>query len=263
MVWTLVEPGVAIVASSLVTIRPLLRQLRFKGFESTERSRSRGFWARYGRGGGGGGASKLEENSPTSKRSRASRGIDAFEAGTFEQDAFERADIRLGDLEAGNGAVGVVETIGQNCKSFHSREKTLRSRDEGSRDRKPVMRNFSKPPGVIAVREKEPKEGVKLDGTAAGVGDEDHEDDDDDDDSPPLSPWPRMEYTRTDSPESVFVIQGCSQEEGSTLRGHLQNGKTVWRSEGPPKSSEEAEAIQGLRDDVVSRTGQGGRSPFS
>lgn len=39
MVWTLVEPGVAIVASSLVTIRPLLRKMRLKGFESTERSR--------------------------------------------------------------------------------------------------------------------------------------------------------------------------------------------------------------------------------
>ncbi|KAF3770744.1 hypothetical protein M406DRAFT_239910, partial [Cryphonectria parasitica EP155] len=41
MVWTLVEPGVAIVASSLVTIRPLLRQMRLRGFESSERSRSR------------------------------------------------------------------------------------------------------------------------------------------------------------------------------------------------------------------------------
>jgi hypothetical protein len=35
MVWTLIEPGVAIVASSLVTIRPLLRAWRLKGFEST------------------------------------------------------------------------------------------------------------------------------------------------------------------------------------------------------------------------------------
>lgn len=40
MVWTLVEPGVAITAASLVTIRPLLRQIRLRGFESTERSRS-------------------------------------------------------------------------------------------------------------------------------------------------------------------------------------------------------------------------------
>jgi len=34
MVWTLVEPGVAITAASLVTMRPLLRTLKFPGFES-------------------------------------------------------------------------------------------------------------------------------------------------------------------------------------------------------------------------------------
>ncbi|KAH7166157.1 hypothetical protein EDB81DRAFT_277022 [Dactylonectria macrodidyma] len=38
MVWTLVEPGVAIVASSLATIRPLLRAMKIKGFESTDRT---------------------------------------------------------------------------------------------------------------------------------------------------------------------------------------------------------------------------------
>ncbi|KAH7033150.1 uncharacterized protein B0I36DRAFT_383072 [Microdochium trichocladiopsis] len=40
MVWTLIEPGLAIVASSLATIRPLLRALGIKGFQLTERSRS-------------------------------------------------------------------------------------------------------------------------------------------------------------------------------------------------------------------------------
>jgi len=34
MVWTLVEPGVAITAACLVTIRPLLRTLKMRGFES-------------------------------------------------------------------------------------------------------------------------------------------------------------------------------------------------------------------------------------
>ncbi|KAF6815821.1 integral membrane family protein [Colletotrichum sojae] len=38
MVWTLVEPGVAIIASSLVTIRPLLRAWRLSGFTSTHRT---------------------------------------------------------------------------------------------------------------------------------------------------------------------------------------------------------------------------------
>jgi hypothetical protein len=35
MVWTLVEPGVAITAACLVTMRPLLRTLKLRGFEST------------------------------------------------------------------------------------------------------------------------------------------------------------------------------------------------------------------------------------
>lgn len=33
MVWTLVEPGVAITAAALITVRPLLRALKFPGFE--------------------------------------------------------------------------------------------------------------------------------------------------------------------------------------------------------------------------------------
>lgn len=49
MVWTLIEPGVAIVAASLVTIRPLLRQMRLRGFESSQRSRSRNIFNRYNR----------------------------------------------------------------------------------------------------------------------------------------------------------------------------------------------------------------------
>lgn len=42
MVWTLVEPGVAIIASSLVTIRPLLRALKVKGFASSGASKQTG-----------------------------------------------------------------------------------------------------------------------------------------------------------------------------------------------------------------------------
>ncbi|UKZ83538.1 hypothetical protein TrVFT333_011347 [Trichoderma virens FT-333] len=40
MIWTIIEPGVAIVASSLATIRPLLRAMKIHGFESTGRTRS-------------------------------------------------------------------------------------------------------------------------------------------------------------------------------------------------------------------------------
>lgn len=38
----MVEPGVAIIASSLATIRPLLRALKIRGFESTQRTQSAG-----------------------------------------------------------------------------------------------------------------------------------------------------------------------------------------------------------------------------
>ncbi|KAI1761439.1 hypothetical protein GGR53DRAFT_28097 [Hypoxylon sp. FL1150] len=47
MVWTLVEPGVAIVASSLVTIRPLLRLWKINGFGSSGQSHPPGVSA-YG-----------------------------------------------------------------------------------------------------------------------------------------------------------------------------------------------------------------------
>ncbi|KAI0167989.1 integral membrane family protein [Pestalotiopsis sp. NC0098] len=39
MIWTIVEPGVAIVAASLITIRPLLRAWRVRGFVSTENTK--------------------------------------------------------------------------------------------------------------------------------------------------------------------------------------------------------------------------------
>ncbi|CAJ0554201.1 Ff.00g127130.m01.CDS01 [Fusarium sp. VM40] len=42
MAWTLIEPGVAIVASSLATIRPLLRAMKIRGFESTDNTYSTG-----------------------------------------------------------------------------------------------------------------------------------------------------------------------------------------------------------------------------
>lgn len=66
MVWTLVEPGVAIVASSLVTIRPLLRQMRLKGFTDPSfhsGSRSRNRWGiRSVRSGGGLSGNNLSKN---------------------------------------------------------------------------------------------------------------------------------------------------------------------------------------------------------
>ncbi|KAH7318674.1 hypothetical protein B0I35DRAFT_479159 [Stachybotrys elegans] len=42
MVWTLIEPGVALIAASLATIRPLLRAMRVPGFETRATSNSYG-----------------------------------------------------------------------------------------------------------------------------------------------------------------------------------------------------------------------------
>lgn len=215
MVWTLVEPGVAIVASSLVTIRPLLRQLRLKGFESTEHSsRSRGFWGRYGRGGGG--ASKLEENKPRSKR--------RSRAASSGMDAFERNEIGLDDLEAGHGASDARRTSVRHSKISTGSRETMR--DEGV-GRKSVVRNFSTPLSFVAVREDEKEVAVN----------------DDDDDDPPLSPWLRSS-ARAESQGGAVVHQEHGQSP-KTLRGHLQNGKPVWRSE-RPNSPGETEFIQGL-----------------
>lgn len=38
MKWTLIEPGIAIMAASFISIRPLLRALKLRGFESTNPS---------------------------------------------------------------------------------------------------------------------------------------------------------------------------------------------------------------------------------
>ncbi|KAJ4388578.1 hypothetical protein N0V93_006036 [Gnomoniopsis smithogilvyi] len=226
MVWTLVEPGVAIVAASLVTIRPLLRQMRFSGFDSAERSRNRGFWGRYGRAAGG--ASKLEENKRNSRKSRAISGMDAF----------ERSVIGLSDLEAGCGASERRMTFRESM-ALQSRDTTLISQDSIGDEgvgKKTAVRNFSTPLRVVAMREM----GKEVGG-------------DDDDTSPvsPLSPG-FVVRSRAETPENVFGNGHEHEQEGTTLRGHVQYGKTVWRSE-TPSSPEEAVDIEKLRD-VVLRT---------
>lgn len=206
MVWTLVEPGVAIIAASLVTIRPLLRQLRFKGFESNENSGSRGFWGRYGRVAKG--ASKLEDNKANSKRSRATSGMDAF----------ERSVIGLSDLEGGR-SVSDARMAYQEGRALPNRDATLTSQDSiGDEDvrRHTGVRNFSTPLGVIHTRE-EAKEVVY--------------DDEDDDiyDNSLVSPGSAV-GARAETHGGLFGDQGREQA-GTTLHGHVQNGKTIWRSE--------------------------------
>ncbi|KAJ4416172.1 hypothetical protein N0V82_006932 [Gnomoniopsis sp. IMI 355080] len=222
MVWTLVEPGVAIIAASLVTIRPLLRQMRFKGFESTQRSRSRGFWGRYGRAPGG--ASKLEENNQKPKRSRAASGMDA---------AFERSDIGLDDLEAGHN-VPESTMFATKSKALPSRNTTLTTQSSTGGEsvvRKTGLRNFSTPLGVVAVRQ-EAKETFDSDGG----------------DISPVSPG-LLVGAQAENHESE--PRNTGHDYGvTTLRGHLQNGRTIWRSE-TLDSPEEAGEIQGLRQVVM------------
>lgn len=64
MVWTLIEPGIAIVAASMATIRPLLRRMRVRGFESTDDPSSYGHnsgWISSRRGKSRAGSVPLEE----------------------------------------------------------------------------------------------------------------------------------------------------------------------------------------------------------
>lgn len=262
MVWTLIEPGVAIVASSLVTIRPLLRQLRLKGFESSENSRSgNGFWARYGRSGGDRyGNRKLS----AAKRSRAASGggLDAFEMKGGDA-------VKLHDLEAGYASTTTTTNDGgkkalpgsKGGRGYYcsSRETTLTSANS-SRDREfgtSPVRNFSAPLRIAAAAAavSAPAPAAKDDTIAAVHKEADGKNDDDDDDTP-VSPW-MLRATESSSPSGLTFPQ---QQQPATLRGYVQNGKTMWRS-ATPNSAEEAEAIQGLRE-LSSRTG-GGRSPFS
>ncbi|KXJ92992.1 hypothetical protein Micbo1qcDRAFT_232643 [Microdochium bolleyi] len=87
MVWTLIEPALAIIASSLATIRPLLRAWNIRGFQSTERSRSTGF--RYGK--------------------QPSRN-----AGPNGMPGFGSADVTLADIETGHGKSDASRTAKNN-----------------------------------------------------------------------------------------------------------------------------------------------------
>ncbi|CAN8095686.1 unnamed protein product [Discula destructiva] len=244
MVWTLIEPGVAIVAASLVTIRPLLRQLRLKGFETSERSRSRNFWPRYGRSTGGFSESSGKKLSKGSKRSRAASGMDAFDAD----------NVMLRDIEAG-APVTSDSNATSTKKGFWSRDTTSVSqssyhdRDLGM---KSAARNFSTPLRMAVeevVEEKKKKRTKKRNNK--------EDSDSDNDDTSPTSPWMRM-GAHASRGESGLVFQQ-QQQHPVTLRGHVQHGKTMWQTE-TPNSPEEAEAIQGLRE-LSSR--MSGRSRFS
>ncbi|KAI1075871.1 hypothetical protein F5B20DRAFT_368620 [Whalleya microplaca] len=105
MVWTLIEPGVAIIASSLVTIRPLLRILKVRGFNSTGISRQ---------------TAPFSNGQPRSRTNRSSR-----------MPGFGSTDVTLVDVELGHTKSGksVSSDIGtltnKSHRSRHSQAHSL------------------------------------------------------------------------------------------------------------------------------------------
>lgn len=130
-------------------------------------------------------------------------------------DAFERNEIGLGDLEAGHGVSDARRASVRHSKMSTGSRETMR--DEGV-GKKSSVRNFSTPLSFVAVREDDKELAVK----------------DDDDDDPPLSPWL----------SSSTRAEGHGQSP-TMIRGHLQNGKPVWRNE-RPNSPRDADLIQAL-----------------
>lgn len=257
MVWTLIEPGVAIVASSLVTIRPLLRQLRLKGFESSENSRGGGVWGFHVRSGGEHyGKSK---KAGASRRSRAaSGGLDVFGA---------KDEVKLHDLEAGCAMTTTVDNSRKRTDTakgghhYSSRETTLTSRD-GDLGTSPVP-NFTMPLRVNSgVGPRPAARNYAQDGSVLDSQDGDEVEDEEEEAESPVSPW-MMRAEDGNGPAGLTFPppqQRQQQQQPATLRGTVKHGKTMWQSE-TPNSAEEAEAIQGLRE-LSSRPGVG-RSPFS
>lgn len=103
MVWTLVEPGVAIVASSLATIRPLLRAWRIKGFTSTDNT--------YGTG------------LSTTARSAAMRSRSKSGTMTGSMPGYGPNDVTLLNVEPKFGGGGF--TPGTLATAYSSRNKSL------------------------------------------------------------------------------------------------------------------------------------------
>lgn len=86
MVWTIVEPGLAIIASSLATIRPLLRAMRVRGFDYSTNTTS---------------VSKGSQHAPRSQNSRAP----ATSYGVYELALTSTAPISQSEI-------GVAKTCG-------------------------------------------------------------------------------------------------------------------------------------------------------
>lgn len=258
MVWTLVEPGVAIIASSLVTIRPLLREWRLKGFESSQRSRSNGRWARYGR-------SKISEiggdqnngrisKSKTNRSSGVMPGMgpdDDIRLKQMEAGYYSRAGGSMGADKSGGADIWSHETTITSCTSTHDRNSinTVVNNNNGREPHAGTGRNWA----VDSVREE--------DNNKVDVGD---------DGSDVIShlSWPSPgPMAPTNSDEGLFRVEGSTPR----TRGRVQGGKTVWRSGAAagteagtetPNYAEESEEIQGLRPGPGPRAVRVGEGPW-
>ncbi|KAI1180777.1 hypothetical protein F4777DRAFT_172206 [Nemania sp. FL0916] len=84
MIWTLIEPSIAISAASLATIRPLLRQWKIRGFSHSERSHGTGNTQSHGQ----------------SRRIKGGRKMPAFGS----------HDVTLVDIESGSKYTGTASS---------------------------------------------------------------------------------------------------------------------------------------------------------
>lgn len=209
MVWTLVEPGVAIVASSLVTIRPLLRQMRLKGFESTGASPSAPYTG-PSRSGGTGGLGSRSTKSAGRKRA----GYGGMPGGGPD-------DVALQDVEKAYG--GGRGKKGRRLEEEEEEEGTLTSKASSSTTTTITAGGGKTAWGGtvgITLREAD-EEGEEDERIVPAAGD---------------GGGARSEASTLSG--DVFVIEGAAAAQ--------QGGRQLaWAGE-TPQSSEESEHIQGL-----------------
>lgn len=235
MVWTLVEPGVAIIASSLVTIRPFLRQLRLKGFESTDRSAAYNnnntgpghdhgpSWSRSGVGNGRGGGLGA---------SRSTRSA----VGRWQQQQQQRG---YGEMPGGEGPddVGLRDLekayVGYKGADYYSEEEATVTT---SRSSTAMVAGRTGWGGAVGIT---PREALGGDGGSGGDDGDDGDDDDDDDERilPVRERGARSEVSTVDSDLSVATATETTHQRGQ--------GQGAWKGE-TPQSMEESDVIQGL-----------------
>ena len=119
MVWTLIEPGVAIVATSLATIRPLLRAMGIRGFQATEHSNQAL---------GVSGTHNNNNNNHTGVRTNQSAKRGGYGSATGTSTDIELGDAQSGD--SGHGGDGGGGNGGANGGGCGGKDKNKSKRGE-------------------------------------------------------------------------------------------------------------------------------------